>query len=130
MDNIFFGAAIPPSLSSVDDKPRTFAITWHFLASGVFPTEWRLALIEILDTLTLVAVAGDWGGVRRDIDAALSAWSGGLQEDTTVAPTPTDATGLVQVRSCDPDSVNNFAHLLLHKRPWKTSSFPLKFRQN
>ena len=75
-------------------------------------------------------MAGDWGGVRRDIDAALSAWSGGLQEDTTVAPTPTDATGLVQVRSCDPDSVNNFAHLLLHKRPWKTSSFPLKFRQN
>ena len=61
----------------------------------------------------MVAVAGDWGGVRRDIDAALSAWSGGLQEDTTVAPTPTEATGLVQVRSCDPDSVNNFAHLLL-----------------
>ena len=58
-------------------------------------------------------MAGDWGGVRRDIDAALSAWSGGLQEDTTVAPTPTEATGLVQVRSCDPDSVNNFAHLLL-----------------
>ena len=26
MDNIFFGAAIPPSPSSVDDKPRTFAI--------------------------------------------------------------------------------------------------------
>ena len=26
VDNIFFGAAIPPSPSSVDDKPRTFAI--------------------------------------------------------------------------------------------------------
>ena len=26
MDNIIFGAAIPPSPSSVNDKPRSFAI--------------------------------------------------------------------------------------------------------
>ena len=35
MDNIFFGAAIPPSTSSVDDKTRTFAIDnpWLLLAT-------------------------------------------------------------------------------------------------
>ena len=35
MDNIFFGAAIPPSPSSVDDKPRTFAIRKWRLNSSV-----------------------------------------------------------------------------------------------